>query len=85
MSGFCKSGHICLHMCTCVKIIDCDDKCPTGSQCKLCNETGLLYCEYSCAVDNGGCCEGRLCTTVGVPSCNDGECCSPVEIICEGS
>ena len=36
-------------------------QCPTGSQRKVCNDTGLPYCEYSCVVDNGGCDEGSQC------------------------
>ena len=67
-------------------IDDCSThKCPTGSQCKVCNETDSPYCVYSCAVDNGGCGEGRLCTTVDVSSCKDGECCSPVDVTCPGN
>ena len=34
---------------------------------------------------NGGCGEGRLCTTVDAPSCKDGECCSPVNVTCQGN
>ena len=76
-----------LCMCICkLTGSDCSThECPNGSQCKLCSETGLPCCEYSCAVDNGGCGEGRLCTTVDVPSCNDGEGCSPDNITCEGN
>ena len=51
----------------------------------MCNETGSPYCEYSCAVDNGGCGEGRLCTTVDALSCKDGECFSPVDVTCQGN
>ena len=59
--------------------------CPPGSECNVCNETGLPYCEYSCAIDNGGCGEGVNCIEENIPSCNFGECCSPVKINCEGN
>ena len=58
--------------------------CPPGSRCKVCNETGLPYCEYSCTVDNGGCNKGVKCIEEDIISCNAGECCSPVRINCEG-
>ena len=78
--------YVCMHICSVLIIVACSThKCPNGSQCKVCSKTGLPYCEYSCAVDNGGCGEGRLCTTVDVLSCNDGECCSPIEITCQGN
>ena len=50
----------------------------------MCNDTGLPYCEYSCAVDNGGCDEGRRCVEVDVPSCGADQCCSHVNITCQG-
>ena len=59
-------------------------QCPSGSECKVCNDTGLPYCEYSCAVDNGGCDEGRRCVEVDVPSCGADQCCSHVNITCQG-
>ena len=37
-------------------IIDClNSECPIGSECRVCDTTGLPYCEYSCTIDNGGC------------------------------
>ena len=60
-------------------------KCPTGSQCKVCNETGLPYCVYSCDIDNGGCDDERLCIEVDAPSCIAGDCCSPVNVTCDGT
>ena len=57
-------------------------QCPNGSRCKVLNETGETYCEYSCAVDNGGCHEGSQCIEVDVPTCSPGQCCSPVNITC---
>ena len=61
------------------------NKCPPGSHCKVCNETHLPYCEYSCTIDNGGCDQNEQCTEVDVPTCNDGECCSPVNTTCQGN
>ena len=52
---------------------------------QVCSETSLSYCEYSCDIDNGGCGDGRLCIEVDVPSCIDSECCSPVNVTCEGN
>jgi len=60
-------------------------KCPLGSECKVCDTTGSPYCEYSCAIDNGGCDQNEQCTEVDVPTCSDGECCSPVNITCQGN
>jgi len=51
----------------------------------VCNETHLPYCEYSCTIDNGGCDQNEQCTEVDVPTCNDGECCSPVNTTCQGN
>ena len=58
--------------------------CPAGSECRVCEATGEAYCVYSCAIDNGGCGEGYLCTEMTVPTCNPGECCSNVTITCTG-
>ena len=59
--------------------------CPNGSMCKICSETGIRYCEYTCVVDNGGCDEGSQCIEVDVPECSPGQCCSPVNITCQGT
>ena len=59
-------------------------RCPPGSICRICGETGRAYCEYSCAVDNGGCNEGNRCLQQNVPTCNSDKCCSPVNITCQG-
>ena len=56
-------------------------QCPTGSQCRMCNTTGLPYCEYSCDVDNGGCAEGLQCSQSQV-TCAPNQCCSP-SITCQ--
>ena len=56
-------------------------QCPTGSECKVCNATGLPYCEYSCTVDNGGCAEGSRCSLSQV-MCPPDQCCSP-SIACQ--
>ena len=61
------------------------DCCPPGSERKECNETGSSCCEYSCAIDNGGCDDGRRCVEVINPSNNASECCSSVDIICQGN
>ena len=58
--------------------------CPSGSECKVCNATGQPYCEYSCSIDNGGCGEGRWCAEVDVPTYNSDQCCSSVNITCQG-
>ena len=58
--------------------------CPSGSECRICNATGETYCVYSCAIDNGGCAEGEQCAEVAVPTCQPGQCCSPVNITCGG-
>ena len=58
--------------------------CSSGSKCKIYEETGEPYCVYSCACDNGGCTEGEQCTEVAVPTCDPGQCCSPVTITCTG-
>ena len=50
----------------------------------MCNTTGLPYCEYSCAIDNGGCGEGRRCAEVNVSTCDSDQCCSTVNITCQG-
>ena len=57
-------------------------QCLRGSICKICNETRGAYCEYTCAVDNGGCDEGSQCVEVAVPTCSPGQCCSPVNSTC---
>ena len=58
--------------------------CPPGSECRICEETGETYCVYSCAIDNGGCADGEQCAEVAVPTCEPGQCCSPVNITCGG-
>ena len=60
-------------------------QCPLGTIRKICKETNETYCEYSCAADNGGCPEGSQCAEVAVPTCNPGQCCSPVNITCSGN
>ena len=59
-----------------------EQQCPPGTIRRICKETNEAYCEYSCAIDNGGCPEGSQCVEVGVPTCNPGQCCSPVNITC---
>ena len=58
--------------------------CPPGSECRVCNATGEAYCVYSCAIDNGGCDEGKQCLQMDMPTCNPDQCCSPVNITCSG-
>ena len=58
-------------------------RCPLGSTCRICDETAV-YCEHSCAVDNGGCDEGNRCVQQNVPTCNPDRCCSSVNITCQG-
>ena len=60
-------------------------QCPTGTICRVCEETGKAYCEYSCAVGNGGCPEGAQCAEVAVPTCKPDQCCSHVNITCSGN
>ena len=60
-------------------------QCPPGSIRKICEETNEAYCEYTCAVDNGGCPDGSQCAEVAVPTCNPGQCCSRVNITCSGN
>ena len=67
---------------TCACFIACS--CPPGSNCTICEATGERYCNYSCAIDNGGCTDAEQCTEVAVPDCNPGECCSPVNVTCSG-
>ena len=76
--------YIVLTICALLSIVCSIYTCPPGSQCKVCNETGLPYCVYSCAIDNGGCGEEIQCIEEDIVSCNVGECCSPVRINCEG-
>ena len=45
---------------------------------------GDRYCNYSCAIDNGGCAQGEQCIEVPNLNCNPGQCCSPVSINCSG-
>ena len=58
--------------------------CPPGTIPRICEENNEKYCEYSCAVDNGGCPEGTQCAEVVVPTCNPGQCCSRFSINCSG-
>ena len=58
-------------------------QCPRGSVCNVCNETRRAYCEYTCAVNNGGCDEGSRCIEVDIPTCSPGQCCSPVNTTCQ--
>ena len=58
--------------------------CSPGSECRVCNATSEAYCVYSCAIDNGGCDEGKQCLQMDVPTCNPDQCCSPVNITCSG-
>ena len=60
-------------------------QCPTGSECRICEETKQAYCEYSCAFNNGGCPEDTQCSEVAVPTCNPGQCCSQFNITCSGN
>ena len=60
-------------------------QCPPGTICKHCEETNETYCEYSCAIDNGGCPEGSQCAEDDVLICNHGQCCSHVNITCSGN
>ena len=56
-------------------VTDClNYQCPIGSECKVCDTTGLPYCEYSCAIDNGGCRAEALCTEVPIRSPDPQEC-----------
>ena len=57
--------------------------CPSGSTCRVCEETGEAYCEYSCDMDNGGCSADTTCTETPI-TCPPGQCCSSVNITCEG-
>ena len=56
-------------------------ECPRGSICKVCNQTGMLYCDYSCSIENGGCSQGERCTVAS--TCASGECCKGV-VECQG-
>ena len=49
-------------------------QCPNESKCKICNATGLPYCEYSCTINNGGCGAEALCTEVSISSDDSQEC-----------
>ena len=60
-------------------------QCPTGTICRVCEETKEAYCEYSCAVHNGGCPGGSKCAEVAIPTCNPGQCCSRVNVTCSGN
>ena len=60
-------------------------ECPPGTIQRICEETKEAYCEYSCAVDNGGCPAGSQCVEVDVPTCKPGQCCSHVNINCSGN
>ena len=64
-------------------IIDClNSECPIGSECRVCDTTGLPYCEYSCTIDNGGCGPAARCTEVAIPS-HSAEDCQSTEIKCK--
>ena len=71
-------------MCTLIDVACLLRRCPPGSICRTCNEIGRAYCEYSCAVDNGGCDKGSQCVQENVPTCYPDQCCSSVNITCEG-
>ena len=59
-------------------VIACTElQCPNGSICRVCNHTGMPYCEYSCTIDNGGCSQGARCVEQ-TAECASDECCSPV-------
>ena len=63
-------------------IVECEGhKCPKGSICKVCNQTGMPYCAYSCSIDNGGCSQNSRCTRTS--TCAPGECCEGV-VECQG-
>ena len=51
-------------------------ECPRGSVCRVCEETGRPYCEFSCLIDNGGCPLDARCVSTSI-SCPPGQCCSP--------
>ena len=71
--------HILLYTAT----VDClNFQCPIGSECRVCHTTGLPYCEYSCAIDNGGCGPAARCTEVVIPS-PTAEQCQSTEIKCK--
>ena len=84
--------HIALHsyyiycdLLTCACFIACLlQPCPPGSNCTICEANRERYCNYSCAIDNGGCTDEEQCTEVAVPDCNPGQCCSPVNVNCSG-
>ena len=71
-------------ICILITVACLSHQCPPGSRCEICKETGLPYCVFSCAIDNGGCEVGNQCAEVAVPSCMPGQCCSPVNITCSG-
>ena len=71
--------------CVLITVACLSKQCPTGTKCRICKATNETYCEYSCAVDNGGCPEGSQCAEVAVPTCNPGQCCSRVNITCSGN
>lgn len=56
--------------------------CPNGSRCRVCEKTGLAYCDFSCSIKNGGCPKGEPCGETPV-SCPPGQCCSSVNITCQ--
>ena len=64
-------------MLKCVLIsIEC---CPAGLTRRVCDEAGTISCcEYSCAIDNGGCDEGSCCEEVTNPSNNTSDCCPSI-------
>ena len=48
----------------------------------MCDTTGLPYCEYSCAIHNGGCRAEALCTEEP-KSLHDSQECISTEINCK--
>ena len=55
--------------------------CPAGSIRRVCDT--ISCCEYSCAIDNGGCEEGSRCVQETNPSNNTNDCCQSVNITCQ--
>ena len=69
--------HFFLFIAACIGFV-----CPRGSICRVCEQNGNAYCEFSCSIDNGGCPSESTCAESGV-ACPTGQCCSP-QIDCEG-
>ena len=59
-------------------------QCPIGSEYRVRHTTDLPipYCEYSCAIDNGGCGPAARCTEVAISS-PTAEQCQSTEIKCK--